>query len=141
MRTDALVQYADVLPTLLEVAGGDSVTHSCDGTSFLAVLTGKKSQHRQFVYAVHNNYPEGPPYPIRSISDGRYRYIRNLTPDEIYIEKHLMGSDGRWVLEQPVLGDLGVGLHGITRRSIIWSGGTRIARPNNCITLPKTRSN
>ena len=43
---------------------------SFDGTSFLAVLTGKKSQHRQFVYAVHNNYPEGPPYPIRSISDG-----------------------------------------------------------------------
>ena len=29
--------------------------------------------------------------PIRTITDGSYRYIRNLTPQEIYIQKHLMG--------------------------------------------------
>ena len=35
------------------------------------------------------------PYPIRSITDGNYRYIRNLLPDNLYIEKHMMGL-GKW---------------------------------------------
>lgn len=41
---------------------------------------------------MHNNVPEGPPYPIRTAIDGNYRYIRNLLPEEIYIEKHLTGG-------------------------------------------------
>jgi N-sulfoglucosamine sulfohydrolase len=100
-RTNALVQYADVLPTLLDAAGGDVSRHDYDGTSFLPVLLGKKSSHRKFVYGMHNNIPEGPAFPIRTISDGRYRYIRNLRPDEIYIEKHLMGWSGDGKLNNP----------------------------------------
>lgn len=100
-RTDAMVQYADVLPTLVEAAGGKTSDHDYDGQSFLPVLLGNKSSHRQFVYGMHNNIPEGPPYPIRTITDGRYRYIRNLTPDEIYIEKHLMGWAGTGELNNP----------------------------------------
>lgn len=93
-RIDALVQYADVLPTLIELAGCDPASGGFDGTSFLPVLIGDKQTHRTFVYGVHNNIPEGPAYPIRTISDGTHRYIRNLRPDEIYIEKHLMGVQG-----------------------------------------------
>ena len=100
-RTDAIVQYADVLPTLIDAAGGDATKHHYDGTSFLSVLLGKTSTHRQYVYGMHNNIPEGPAYPVRTISDGRYRYIRNLTPDEIYIEKHLMGWTGKGELNNP----------------------------------------
>ena len=33
-------------------------------------------------------------YPIRSISDGRYHYVRNLQNQNLYIEKHLMGIKG-----------------------------------------------
>ena len=100
-RTNALVQYTDVLPTLLNAAGGDVSEHAYDGTSFLSVLLGRKSTHRKFVYGMHNNIPEGPAYPIRTISDGQYRYIRNLRPDEIYIEKHLMGWSGDGKLNNP----------------------------------------
>lgn len=100
-RTNALVQYTDVLPTILNAAGGDVSRHAYDGTSFLPVLLGKKSTHRKFVYGMHNNIPEGPAYPIRTISDGQYRYIRNLRPDEIYIEKHLMGWSGEGKLNNP----------------------------------------
>jgi len=100
-RTDAIVQYADVLPTLLDLAGGKPVESGCDGTSFLPLLQGKSETHRQYAYFVHNNLPEGPPYPIRAITDGRYRYIRNLLPDEVYIEKHLMGSQGNGSLNNP----------------------------------------
>jgi len=90
-RTDAMVQYADILPTLLEAAGADPTQEDFDGSSFLPVLLGRKNEHRQYAYFMHNNVPEGPPYPIRSVRDRRYHYIRNLRPDELYIEKHVMG--------------------------------------------------
>ncbi len=93
-RTDAIVQYADVMPTLVELADGKPSNHKYDGSSFLSVLTGKKQTHRQYAFGLHNNIPEGPPYPTRTVTDGEYRYIRNLTPNELYIEKHLMGQIG-----------------------------------------------
>ncbi|OPZ10984.1 MAG: hypothetical protein BWZ10_02268 [candidate division BRC1 bacterium ADurb.BinA364] len=45
---------------------------------------------------MHNNIPEGPPYPIRAITDGAWHYIRNLLPEALYIEKHLMGQQSKW---------------------------------------------
>ncbi len=98
-RTDALIQYADVLPTLLELANGKPM--SLDGSSFAEVLRSEKKEHRKYVYGMHNNFPEGPPYPIRTISDGTHRLILNLTPNELYIEKHLMGLKGNAVLNNP----------------------------------------
>ena len=90
-RTEALIQYADVAPTLLSLAGGQP-SPSIDGRDFSGVLRGEVDQHRDFSYSMHNNLPEGPAYPIRSITDGEWRYIRNLRPDELYIERHLMGG-------------------------------------------------
>lgn len=90
-RTDAMIQYADVLPTVLEAAGGDPESKDYDGSSFLPVLLGRADEHREFAYFMHNNVPEGPPYPIRSVRTREYHYIRNLTPDATYIEKHMMG--------------------------------------------------
>lgn len=105
-RTGAIVQYADVVPTLLELAGGNPADPglALDGTSFAAVLRGEKKAHREFAYGIHNNIPEGPAYPIRTITDGRHRLIRNLLPEEIYIEKHLMGTKGDGGLNNPYWG-------------------------------------
>lgn len=100
-RTNAIVQYADVVPTLIDLAGGEVIDHAFDGTSFLAVLNGNTNTHRNYAYGVHNNVPEGPPYPIRTITDGTYRYIRNLVPENLYIEKHLMGVKGDGLLNNP----------------------------------------
>ena len=99
--TDAVVQYADILPTLLTLAGGDYNEKSYDGRSFAGVLRGEKKSHRQYAYGVHNNIPEGPRYPVRTVTDGEWRYIRNLLPEEIYIEKHLMGIKGTGALNNP----------------------------------------
>ena len=90
-RTDAMIQYVDVLPTLLDIVGGDPQSKDYDGSSFLPVLAGETDEHRRYAYFMHNNVPEGPPYPIRSVRTERYHYIRNLSPDETYIEKHMMG--------------------------------------------------
>lgn len=92
-ETTALVQMADVAPTLIDAAGGEPGTYKLDGTSFLGVLEGKADKHRRYVYGLHNNVPEGAAYPIRSIRDERLHYIRNLKPDVAYHEKHLM-TDG-----------------------------------------------
>ncbi|MEX2568921.1 MAG: sulfatase-like hydrolase/transferase, partial [Cyclobacteriaceae bacterium] len=91
-RTDALIQYADVVPTLVEAAGGIVDDSSFDGTSFLPVLKGETDEHRQYAYFMHNHVPEGPPYPSRSVTDGEYLYIRNLKSDNLFIEKHVFGS-------------------------------------------------
>ncbi|MAT13593.1 MAG: heparan N-sulfatase [Rhodopirellula sp.] len=100
-RTDALVQYADVLPTLVTLAGGESSQQQYDGREFSEVLRGNSTEHRKYVYGMHNNIPEGPSYPIRTVSNGTFRYIENLRSDEIYIEKHLMGSRGNGELNNP----------------------------------------
>ena len=78
-----------------------------DGSSFTGVLKGTTDVHRKYVYGMHNNFPEGPPYPTRTISDGVHRLIVNLTPDEMFIEKHLMGLKGNAVLNNPYWGTLG----------------------------------
>lgn len=97
--TDALVQFADVVPTLVEIAGGKADAAGFDGSSFAPVLRGDSESHREFAFGMHQNHPEGPPYPIRSVTDGEWRYIRNLTPERLYIERHLMGRtehNGYW---------------------------------------------
>lgn len=103
-RTEALVQYCDVLPTILDLADGEASADELDGVSFRSVLEGAKTSRRKYVYGMHNNLPEGPPYPVRSISDGEFRYIQNLTPHELYIEKHLMGTRGKGELNNPYWG-------------------------------------
>jgi N-sulfoglucosamine sulfohydrolase len=100
-RTNAIVQYADITPTLIEIGGGEPTDFEFDGSSFLHALTNENAVHRTYAYGVHNNIPEGPAYPIRTVTNGEFRYIRNLRPDDIYIEKHLMGIRGDGALNNP----------------------------------------
>jgi arylsulfatase A-like enzyme len=90
--TDAIVQYEDVLPTLIDLAGGPA-EKGLDGLSFAAVLTGERTEFREFAFGIHNNWPEGRPYPIRSIRSKKYKLILNLMPENDYHEKHIMDID------------------------------------------------
>jgi uncharacterized sulfatase len=81
--SDALVEYSDLLPTFIDIAGGTPVGN-LDGSSILPVLTGEQKTHKKYTYGqmttrgVNNGSDY---YPIRSVSNGRYRYILNLTPE------------------------------------------------------------
>ena len=88
-ESSALTQYEDITPTLVDIAGGKPIA-GLDGRSFLPVLDGHRSDHRTYAYGIHNNIPEGPAYPIRSIRDDRYKLILNLTPDSNYYIKYMM---------------------------------------------------
>lgn len=90
-QTDALVQFEDVTPTLIDLAGGKPL-NNLDGKSFRNVLTGKSDLHRDYAYGIHNNIPEGPAFPMRSIRDARYKLILNLTPDKEYYIKYSMNT-------------------------------------------------
>lgn len=92
-RTDAMVQYVDLLPTFLDIAGGEP-RPELDGVSFKKALFGEAKTARKYAYGIHNNYPEGHPYPIRSIRDDRYALLLNLMPEVKYHEKHLMKPGG-----------------------------------------------
>ncbi len=81
--SSALIEYVDVVPTLLEAAGLKR-SEILDGRSFLPVLKGKTNVHKQYVFGLQTTrgiYFGSDHYPIRSVSDGRYRYIRNLSAD------------------------------------------------------------
>lgn len=86
--SDALVQYEDILPTMIDFAGGEAI-EGLDGFSCLDVLYGNADEHRQWAYGIHNNIPEGDAYPIRSIQDKRYKLIVNLTPEVDYHCKYV----------------------------------------------------
>lgn len=95
--TEAIIQYEDIVPTFVELAGGKPI-EGLDGRSFLPVLLGQKETHRDYAFSIHNNVPEGRPYPIRTIRNTQYKLILNLAPEQEYHEKHMMDLDreGYW---------------------------------------------
>jgi N-sulfoglucosamine sulfohydrolase len=76
-RTDAMVCWVDILPTLVAVAGGSPPTN-LDGSSFLPVLRGEKSVHRTRIFASHSGDGNMNVYPIRAIRTDRWKLILNL---------------------------------------------------------------
>ncbi|MCX7917667.1 MAG: sulfatase-like hydrolase/transferase [bacterium] len=73
-RIDALIQFPDVLPTVLEILGFDNNNFVFAGKSFFPVIKGERNEHRDAV--------------ICGYKRGIYRCIRNkdwsfvLTPEE-----------------------------------------------------------
>ncbi len=79
-RSAALVSWVDILPTLIEAAGG-TAPPELDGRSFLPVLRGQASAHRQRIFATHSGDGKMNIYPMRSIRDERWKLILNLHPE------------------------------------------------------------
>ncbi|VGO15378.1 Arylsulfatase [Pontiella desulfatans] len=85
-KSDAMVEYCDVVPTLLAAAGAP-VPDAVEGRSFLPVLTGKATKHKDYAYSIHTSVGVNgnkAPYGVRSVVSQRYRYIRNLTPGNAF---------------------------------------------------------
>ena len=128
-RTNALVQYADVLPTLMEACGSSVQPSTFDGTSFLGVLTGKTDSHREYVYGIHNNIPE-----VRLTPSERYS-MGNIA---IFATSPLMRFTSRntsWagnVLTIPT-GQPGWRKHGTVLAPTISFAGTSTVPQNNSI--------
>lgn len=96
--SDALVSLIDLLPTCLDAAGGKP-PDSLSGRSFLPVLLGKKTSHRDRVFFTHSGDGDMNRYPIRAVRDREWKYVRNLDPDGKFTSHVDKGknpeSDGR----------------------------------------------
>jgi len=92
--TGAMVSLADLLPTLIEAAGGSS-PNDLDGRSFLPVLTGERDEHRRVIFATHTGNDNGGPgianhCPARAIRTATHKYILNLRPERTFTT-HITG--------------------------------------------------
>ncbi len=79
----ALIEYLDVLPTYVELAGGEPAG-VLDGKSLLPVLLGETDEHKECVFGEMTtrgviNCTEY--FGIRSIRSRQYKYIWNFTPE------------------------------------------------------------
>jgi N-sulfoglucosamine sulfohydrolase len=79
-RTDRLVSLVDVAPTVLSLAGIDVPAH-VEGRPFL----GSSASPRDYVFATRDRYDESYDM-VRSVRDGRYRYVRHYEPDQPYVQ-------------------------------------------------------
>ncbi|MCG8696820.1 MAG: sulfatase [Bacteroidales bacterium] len=84
--SDALIEYSDLTPTFIDIAGGDTLADmkNLDGSSLVEILEGHEHTHKDYTYGIQTTrgiYSGSQYYPIRSVSDGTYRLILNLTPD------------------------------------------------------------
>ncbi len=95
-QTDALVSWVDILPTLVDVAGGPPPSPGIDGLSVLPVLRGETTVHREHIFATHSGDGDNNVYPMRSVSttDG-WKYIRNLHPEFLFTT-HITNFDAYW---------------------------------------------
>lgn len=99
-KSDAMIEYVDVAPTFIEVAGL-KVPKTIEGKSFLPVLLGKKTSHKNYVYGIQTTrgIEHGSEYyGIRTIRSESYRYILNLTPEASFndIVTNSVGTGGQF---------------------------------------------
>ena len=91
-QSNQLVTIVDILPTLLEIAGG-SAPSNIDGVSFLSILEGKENKIRDYVYgiATRQNIQSCYVFPSRSVRNQRYKYIRNFNSLEV-VEQNMTSN-------------------------------------------------
>jgi arylsulfatase A-like enzyme len=82
-----MVSWIDILPSLVEVAGG-TAPKDIDGRSFAGVLRGQQKEHRDRIFTTHSSDGQMNIYPIRSVRTEAWKYIRNLHP-EFYYSTHI----------------------------------------------------
>lgn len=93
-RTNAMVSWVDLIPTLIDLAGG-TVPDDIDGKSFAKVLRGERNYHREEIFTTHTGDTIFNVFPMRSVRVGKLKYIHNLSPDS-YHSNHsdILRKDG-----------------------------------------------
>lgn len=97
VTSEALVSLADLLPTMMDAAGTrpPAAPKQIDGKSFLDVLRGATTTHRDAIFAAHTGNDNGGPgvanhCPTRSIRTARHKLIVNLHPERTFYT-HIVG--------------------------------------------------
>ncbi|MEM9391041.1 MAG: sulfatase [Bacteroidota bacterium] len=82
-KNEALIQFVDVLPTLIDIAG-DEPNGYLDGKSILPLLFNEKQAIHKYIYATSSKDRTKTDYPIKAVRSKRYKYIINTEHQEVY---------------------------------------------------------
>lgn len=105
--TDAMLEYVDVTPTFVDVAGG-KLDRSLDGRSFADVLTGKINEHKKHVFGVMTTkgiINGNASYPIRSIRSRTHKLILNLQSDQLFTNACTKSKEFQSIIAAAQAGD------------------------------------
>jgi N-sulfoglucosamine sulfohydrolase len=81
VQSSELVSHIDLVPTVLDFAG-IAIPGTVQGISLRNLLEGRsKKSGRSVIFSEHNAHGPAPDeyYPTRTVTDGHFRYIRNLS--------------------------------------------------------------
>jgi uncharacterized sulfatase len=96
--SDAMIEYVDVTPTFVDIAGGKPVA-GLDGRSFLSVLKGQKQSHKEYVYGLQTTRGirnGSKHYAIRTIRSEQYKYILNIHHDTKFQNNVTEQKNPKW---------------------------------------------
>lgn len=120
-RNKAFAQYVDIVPTLVDIAGGvpakintgvrDAYGYTgFDGKSFKSILLGHSTHLRDQVYGVQTTrgiINGSKSYPVRSVRDAQYLFIHNLDPESTFQNVLTRGALFKsWLLKDPARASL-----------------------------------
>lgn len=89
--SDAMISSVDILPTIMEMAGGKA-PKDIDGKSLFDVVKAQTGHHRKAIFATHTRDLMMNYFPIRAIRNQRYKYIWNLAPERAFTN-HITNSN------------------------------------------------
>jgi len=75
---DALINWADLAPTICDFAGAPSGNDTCQGRSFKAVLEQEHPKGWDVTYASHTFHEITMYYPMRVVRERKYKLIWNI---------------------------------------------------------------
>ena len=79
-RTTNMVSWIDILPTLIDIAGGKT-PNSIDGQSFKSTLLSNAPSHRQEIFTTHTGGGNKNLYPSRAVRTAQWKLIHNISPE------------------------------------------------------------
>jgi N-sulfoglucosamine sulfohydrolase len=94
-ETNAIVEYTDLLPTFIDLAGGQ-IPQNLDGKSLVPLFKNQNEEIKKYAYSIQTTRGIGRGsdyYGIRAIVSDKYRYIWNLTPEAEF--KNNVNSGGK----------------------------------------------
>tara|TARA_X000000368_G_scaffold381309_1_gene337747 strand:- start:973 stop:2379 length:1407 start_codon:yes stop_codon:yes gene_type:complete len=81
---DKLVSIVDILPTIIEISGGEKIER-LDGKSLTPIFSNTNISFRDYIFgiATRQNIQKCHVFPSRSVRDNRYKYVVNYNAKEV----------------------------------------------------------
>ncbi len=100
---DALINFADITPTLLDYAGVNTGNYNFHGRSFKSTVGKEKVEGFDTTFASHTFHEVTQHYPMRMVRDRNYKFIWNLVYGQKFPMGGVMGGHfWEWIIEEDI---------------------------------------